>query len=64
VVYAPTEKDLDGVVSQIIRKGGKAEAISKDLTSFIEVEELMNEVIQNYGRIDRRGMGHHHQHES
>lgn len=52
IVCSRTKADLDKVADEISGIGGKAIAIAKDLTSSIQVTELVTEIIERYGKID------------
>lgn len=52
IVVSRTKADLDKVVDEINISGGEAIAIAKDLTSSIQVTELVSEVVKRYRKID------------
>jgi 3-oxoacyl-[acyl-carrier protein] reductase len=52
IITSRTKADLDAVVAEISMEGGRAIAIAKDLTSANQVDDLMTEVVERYGKID------------
>lgn len=52
VCVARTQKDLDETVKMIEEKGGKALALSRDLTDAAQVQSMVDTVVETYGRID------------
>jgi len=52
VVTARTQSEIDQVVKEIEAKGGKALAVVTDLTVTEQLEELVQETIKVFGRID------------
>lgn len=52
VCVARTQKDLDETVKMIEEKGGKALALSRDLTDAAQVQSMIDTVVETYGRID------------
>lgn len=52
VVVARTQSDLDETVRLIEEKGGKALALSKDLTDAVQVQSMADTVVKTYGSID------------
>lgn len=52
VVVARTQSDIDETVQLIEEKGGKALALSKDLTDAVQVQSMVDTVLQTYGKID------------
>jgi meso-butanediol dehydrogenase / (S,S)-butanediol dehydrogenase / diacetyl reductase len=61
VATARTKKDLDGLVSAIEKQGGKAKAITCDVTKSSEVASCVKQAVDAYKRIDilvnNAGMG-------
>lgn len=52
VVCSRTKSDLDKTVDEIESNGGIAYAIAKDLTSSVQVQDLVDETINKYGKIN------------
>lgn len=52
VLVSRTKSDLDNVVAEIERDGGKGVAIPKDLTDSAQVQALADEVVEKFKRID------------
>lgn len=52
VNYASSKNRADMVVAEIEAAGGSAVAIGADVSKQVEVESLIKEAIQNYGRLD------------
>ena len=52
IAVARTQADLDETVSLIEKNGGKAMALSRDLTCGEEVRSLVDTVLATFGRID------------
>jgi len=52
IVCSRTKFDLDNVVEEVKSLGGNAYAVSKDLTSSVEVTDLVSEVMDRYRKID------------
>lgn len=52
VVTARTQTEIEQVAKEIEAKGGKAMAIVTDLTVTAQIEELVQETIKVFGRID------------
>lgn len=52
VAVARTQSDLDEVVKEIEGQGGKALALSRDLTDVDQVQSMVDTVVEKYGRID------------
>ena len=51
VCVARTQKDLDETVKMIEEKGGKALALSRDLTDAAQVQSMVDTVVEHYVRI-------------
>lgn len=58
-------ENAEQVTDEIIRGGGKAFAVKTDVTRFQEVEELLQSVVKNHGKLDvmvnNAGIGGKHQ---
>ncbi|MDO4326699.1 MAG: 3-oxoacyl-[acyl-carrier-protein] reductase [bacterium] len=52
VNYRGSKEKADEVVAEIERAGGKAEAVSCNVSDFKEAEAFLSDVIKKYGRID------------
>lgn len=52
VNYRGSKEKADEVVSEIENAGGKAEAVSCNVSDFKEAETFLSDVIKKYGRID------------
>lgn len=52
IAVARTQADLDETVKMIEENGGSAISLSHDLTVGTEVQTMVDEVIEKYGRID------------
>lgn len=52
VCVARTQADLDETVQLIEEKGGKAIALSRDLTDAAQVQSMVDVVVEKYGHID------------
>jgi 3-oxoacyl-[acyl-carrier protein] reductase len=52
VNYASSKKDADGVVADIVKKGGKAVAVPGDVSKASDVERLFAETSKAFGRLD------------
>jgi 3-oxoacyl-[acyl-carrier protein] reductase len=52
VNYASSKSDVDLVVAEIERHGGKALAVHADMSNSADVAELFNKVKSEYGRLD------------
>lgn len=52
VSVARTQADLEETVKRIEEKGGKATALSRDLTVSEQVKSMVDTVVETYGRID------------
>lgn len=51
-VVARTQADLDETVAMIEQNGGKAIALSRDLTDSMQVQSMVDAVLEQFGRID------------
>lgn len=52
VNYASSKAGADKTVDEIYKAGGKAVAVSGDVSKAAEAEEIINAAIKNYGRLD------------
>jgi len=52
VIVDLKEKDGRGVVKQIEERGGKGTYIGADCTKIDEIDNMVNQVLSTYGRID------------
>lgn len=52
ILVSRTKADLDLVASEIEEKGGKALAMPRDLTDSSQVQSMVDETVEKFGRID------------
>jgi len=52
ILVSRTKTDLDLVASEIEEKGGKALAMPRDLTDSSQVQSMVDETVEKFGRID------------
>jgi len=52
VNYASSSEDANKVVSQIIADGGKAFAVKGSVDTIVDVENIFNETVKTFGRVD------------
>ncbi|MBA3236891.1 MAG: glucose 1-dehydrogenase [Parachlamydiaceae bacterium] len=52
VNYSTSKEGADGVVKEIVDKGGKAIAIQANVAHQADIKRLIHETIQNYGKLD------------
>ncbi len=52
VAVSRTQSDLDETVRLITEEGGSAASLSRDLTDSAQVQSMVDDVVEEYGRID------------
>lgn len=52
ILVSRTKEDLDIVASEIEEKGGKALPMPRDLTDSVQVQSMVDETLEKFGRID------------
>src|ERR1700742_5239005 len=52
VNYASSKAGADTVVAAIVAAGGKAVAVSGDVSNAVDAQGIIDAVIKNYGRLD------------